>query len=332
MKTAILVALSTLAVLGGLFLLTSDQKDSLKQDFLAFKQKHNKSYGSKTELEFRFNVYSVNMKMIKAGNTDESKTYTLGENVFADLTFSEFKNQYLMPPKTNKTHESLLSATVSSKRSVDWRTVPGAVGPVKDQGQCGSCWAFSTVAGMETAFFLRNNRFVSFSEQELVDCAGGNYHNQGCNGGIMPYAYMYIMDNQISTEGSYPYRGVQGSCQASYKSPRYPLDDFAQISPINVDGLIKATDITVVSVAFEVQEDLQFYKGGIYNPSPSCGQALNHAVNTVGYNTDTDTPYFIVRNSWGSWWGEQGYFRMTIGTGSGSCGIANETCTYPLLS
>lgn len=329
MKTALLIALSTLAVVGGLYLLTKGQDDAMKQNFLAFKQKYNKSYGSKTELEFRFGIYSANMKLIEEGNKSSEKTYTLGENVFADMTFEEFQNKFLMEPKENKQEPVLTAAPLKSKGSVDWRTVPGAVGPIKNQGECGSCWAFSTVAGLETAYFLKNKTFVSFSEQELVDCAGGQYRNRGCNGGIMPFAYMYIMDNGITTEDSYPYRGMEGWCQAAYKKPRYSLPDFAQISPIDVNGLIAAIDKTVVSVAIEVQQDLQFYNGGVYNPPASCGQGLNHAVNTVGYSTTASVPYFIVRNSWGPNWGENGYFRMSIGSGNGSCGIANETCTYP---
>jgi C1A family cysteine protease len=300
----------------------------MRKDFIAFKTKYNKSYGSKNELEYRYSVFQSNMDLINSSNADKTKRFSLAMNQFTDMTFDEFKNQYLMEPKENEHHMTLESGVLASG-NVDWRTVTGAVGAVKNQGQCGSCWAFSTVASLETSYFLKNNNFVSFSEQELVDCAT-SYGNHGCNGGIMPYAFEYIMDNQITTEDAYPYRGTEGSCRASSMKNRYSLDTFGQINPINVNGLMSALEHTVVSVAIEVQDDFMFYNGGVYHSDYGCGQQLNHGVAAVGYNSQGSDPYFIVRNSWGPTWGLGGYVRMAIGSGSGTCGIANPTDTFAL--
>jgi len=329
MKTIVL-ALSAIALTGlTLFALSKSSDSDMRKKFMDFKTQYNKSYGSKNELEYRFSVFQSNMDLISTSNADNSKRYSLAMNQFTDMTFDEFKNQYLMEPKENEHHKTL-SAGLTASGNVDWRTVTGAVGAVKNQGQCGSCWAFSTVASLETSYFLKNNSFVSFSEQELVDCAT-SYGNHGCNGGLMPFAYEYIIDNQITTEDAYPYRGTEGSCQAASKRPRYSLDSFAQINPINVNGLMAALDKTVVSVAIEVQNDFMFYNGGVYHNSYGCGSQLNHGVAAVGYNTESADPYFIVRNSWGPSWGLGGYVRMAVSSGSGTCGIANATDTYPIF-
>ena len=297
------------------------------EQFMAFKTKYNKSYGSSSEMKFRLSVFSQNMNLIKKSNADKSKTFTSGVTLFADMTFEEFTNQYLMKPVANK-HKNVLTSGPLPRGNVDWRQKSGVVSEVRDQGQCGSCWAFSTVASTESTRFLFDGTSTSLSEQELVDCAS-SYGNYGCNGGLMPYAFDYIVDNGISTRAQYPYRGYQNYCQSSYTSTRYNIKSYNQISPVDVTGLMSATNDTVVAVAFEATQELMHYTGGIYNPDSSCGLQLNHAVNAVGYNSEADVPYFIVRNSWSAAWGEAGYFRMTIGSGSGSCGIANETCTYP---
>jgi C1A family cysteine protease len=327
----LILALSALAITGLTLMALSNKSDNdLREQFMTFKAKYNKSYGSKNELEYRFTVFSSNVELIKGSNADSSKRFTLAQNQFTDMTFDEFKNQYLMNPKENEAHSTLMSAPLKSG-NVDWRTVTGAVGAVKNQGQCGSCWAFSTVASMETSYFLRFNKFVSFSEQQLVDCAS-SYGNHGCNGGLMPFAYEYIIDNKLTTESAYPYRGVQGTCRASSMTEKYGIDSFAQINPVDVNGLMAGLDQTVVSVAIEVQNDFMFYNSGVYHSTSSCGQQLNHGVAAVGYNSQSSDPYFIVRNSWGPGWGLGGYVRMALGSGSGTCGIANPTDTYPLFA
>ena len=322
------LALTALALTGvALYTLSNDNSSAYRAEFLKFKEQYKKSYGSQSELEFRFGVFQENMKLIQARNSDTTKRFKSAVNSFTDMTFDEFKNQYLMDPKENVQNKNLTATNLKSG-NVDWRNTEGAVGDVKNQGQCGSCWAFSTVASLETSRFLAGNDFVSFSEQELVDCAS-SYGNHGCQGGLMPFAYEYIIDNQLTTESAYPYRGVEGSCRASSMPERYPITDFAQISPIDVNGLMSALDKTVVSVAIEVQHDFMFYHSGVYHAAGECGNALNHGVAAVGYNSEASDPYFIVRNSWGPSWGSEGYIQMAVESGSGTCGIANNSDTYP---
>jgi C1A family cysteine protease len=328
MKTLLFGATALTLTLITIFALTKTSQNNLRTQFINFKTKYNKSYGSKSELEYRFSIFKDNMNLINSSNADKTKSFTLGINQFTDITFEEFKNQYLMQPREN-IHHSTLQVSNLKAGSVDWRKVEGAVGKVKNQGQCGSCWAFSTVAALETAYALRYDSTIIFSEQELVDCSS-EYGNHGCNGGLMPFAFEYIMDNQISTGKDYPYTGKEGTCRASSITERFPLDSFAQIDPVNVDGLMEAIETTVVSVAIEVQNDLMFYHGGVYHASQDCGRQLNHGVAAVGYNTQGSEQYFIVRNSWGSDWGIGGYVNMSIGTETGTCGIANPTDSYPL--
>ena len=328
---SIFLALSAIALTTMTFVLLSQKSHSdMREQFMSFKAQYNKSYGNKTELEYRFSVFSENMNLIKLTNANSTKRFSLKMNEFTDRTFQEFKNQFLMNPTENEAH-SQLSRSSPVTGNVDWRTVKGAVGAVKNQKECGSCWAFSTVAALETAYFLRNNSFVSFSEQELVDCAT-SYGNHGCHGGLMPFAFEYIMDNKITTEDAYPYVAYEGTCRASSMSDRYSLDSFAQINPIDVEGLKLGLKQTVVSVAIEVQNDFMFYSTGVYHADSNCGQALNHAVTAVGFNTETTDPYFIVRNSWGPKWGLGGYVKMAIESGSGTCGIANPTCVFPVYA
>ena len=298
---------------------------------MEFKSKYNKSYGSKHELQYRFEVFKSTVAKIEASNADPSKKFKMGVNKFSDLTFPEFKNQYLMPAKKNPNHGKKVLTGKIIKGQKDWRQTAGAVGPVKNQEQCGSCWAFSTVASLEFAYWKENGKSASFSEQELVDCAGGNYGNYGCNGGLMNYAYDYILDNKLDRESSYPYRAVDQTCNHSNKKNRYSVKSYSLLQPANVNTLAKVAQNQVVSVAIEVQDDFMSYESGVYHADSDCGYQLNHGVAVVGFNTKVKNGYFIVRNSWGPDWGLDGYIKMAVSKGEGTCGIAGESDVYPDL-
>lgn len=305
-----------------------------RKTFLLFKDTHNKTYESLSELEYRFSVFRQTLRRIEAVNSDPSKTHWAAVNKFSDLTFAEFKAKYLS--NMNRSADLSFTEELSKKgpKKRDWRQKKGAVGKVKNQADCGSCWAFSTIASLETAVWQKTKKSNSYSEQELVDCAGGKYGNEGCYGGLMDSAYDYIVDNKIATEKAYPYKAVTNKCSKKNKKKagRQGASSFKYVKK-GVNALTKAAAATVISVAIEVQDDLMDYAGGVYsNDDPDCGSELNHGVAVVGYNTTTKKPYFIVRNSWGPDWGQKGYVYMAISKGTGTCGIASgQNNVFPVL-
>jgi C1A family cysteine protease len=221
--------------------------------------------------------------------------------------------------------------TTALPTSVDW-SAKGAVTPIKNQEQCGSCWAFSTTGSVEGAWFLAKGELVSLSEQQLVDCSGPE-GNQGCNGGLMDYAFEYIIKNKgITTEAAYPYTAADGTCQAAGKPVEATLSGYKDVSPNSETALLTAIAQQPVSVAVEADQSVfQFYSGGVMDSA--CGTALDHGVLAVGYGTDTGKDYYKVKNSWGADWGEKGYIRLGRGAKfnpSGQCGIQMDP-SYPVV-
>ncbi|KAK4782266.1 hypothetical protein SAY86_016368 [Trapa natans] len=214
--------------------------------------------------------------------------------------------------------------------AVDWRK-EGAVAEVKDQGNCGSCWAFSTIAAVEGVNKIVTGDLISLSEQELVDC--DTSYNEGCNGGLMDYAFEFIINNGgIDTEEDYPYRADNGRCDQYRKNAKVvTIDDYEDVPANDEKALQKAVANQPISVAIEAGgRQFQLYQSGIF--MGTCGTALDHGVAAVGYGTENGVDYWIVKNSWGSSWGENGYIRMQRnigGTATGKCGIAMEA-SYPI--
>ncbi|XP_058787427.1 vignain-like [Vicia villosa] len=286
----------------------------------------------------RFNVFKTNVMHVH--NTNKlDKPYKLKLNKFADLTNLEFRTIYA-GSKVN--HHRTFRGTArgngtfmyenfnKAPTSVDWRK-KGAVTDVKDQGQCGSCWAFSTVVAVEGINQIRTNKLVPLSEQELIDC--DTEQNQGCNGGLMEYAFEYIKQKGgLTTESYYPYTANDGSCDASKANvPAVSIDGHETVPKNDEDALLKAVANQPVSVAIDAGgSDFQFYSEGVF--TGDCGKELDHGVAIVGYGVTVDgTNYWIVRNSWGPEWGEQGYIRMerNVSDKEGLCGIAMEA-SYPI--
>jgi len=296
-----------------------------RASFAGFMNKYSKKYNL-DELVYRFKVFKANTDFI-ASHNKKNLTYTLGMNKFGDLTFSEFHAKYtgLNYVKRDfiRSKNHIHADNVNNPATVDWRTQQ-AVTPVKDQGQCGSCWAFSATGSMEGAWAIGKKALLSLAEQQLVDCSG-SFGNQGCNGGLMDYAFEYVIKNGITTEDKYPYKAVDQRCKSPLPPAAIHITSYVDVQSNSDPALETAVAKGPVSVAIEAdQPAFQFYKSGVF-ADPSCGTMLDHGVTAVGYNVDSKkVKYWIVKNSWGGDWGDQGYIMMARKTGAGQCGINME--------
>ncbi|XP_052201897.1 cysteine protease XCP1 [Diospyros lotus] len=306
--------------------------DKLIDLFESWMAKHGKVYRSIEEKLHRFEVFRDNLKHIDERNKKISN-YWLGLNEFADLSHEEFKNMYIglkveSPRRSGSNEDFTYRDVVDLPKSVDWRK-KGAVTNVKNQGSCGSCWAFSTVAAVEGINQIVTGNLTSLSEQELIDC--DTTYNNGCNGGLMDYAFQYIIANGgLHKEEDYPYAMEEGTCdERKGISDVVTISGYHDVPENNEQSLLKAIANQPLSVAIEASgRDFQFYSGGVFDGH--CGSELDHGVTAVGYGTSRGLDYIIVKNSWGPKWGEKGYIRMKRSTGKpeGLCGI-NKMASYP---
>jgi len=322
-------ALAALALFACASALNIDEKEYQYQ-FSKYMVGFNKSY-SRYEYDYRYQAFKKNYYMIVDHNL-QGKSWTLAVNEFADMPWEEFRAQKLglKPVQVEgipRYSDVNLVGKVNVPSSIDWNS-KGAVTAVKNQGQCGSCWAFSTTGSVEGAHFLKTGSLVSLSEQQLVDCSTSQ-GNEGCNGGLMDYAFEYIISNNgLCSESSYPYQGADGSCQSCSQVTK--ISSYVDVSQNDESALQAAVAITPVSVAVEAdQSGFQFYSGGIFDGT--CGTSLDHGVLAAGYGSDSGKDYWLVKNSWGASWGASGYIKLArnIGSSSGQCGIAMQP-SYPV--
>jgi len=296
---------------------------SLQEEFVAYVKEFGKVYTT-DQLFNRFQVFKDNKKVIDEHNA-KGHSWEMGVNQFTDLTTTEFADLYLGYRPRNNDYARSQNLHIAPQGqvladSLDWRT-KGAVTPVKDQGQCGSCWAFSTTGSVEGSNQIKSGKLESLSEQQLVDCAG-SAGNQGCNGGLMDDAFEYIIKNGgIGSESSYPYTGRDGKCK---KVPSVAtVSKYTDVKKNDETDLMSAVNIEPVSVAVDALT-WQVYRKGVMQGL--CGKALDHGVLCVGYGDEGSTPYWLVKNSWGKSWGEQGYIRLI--RNKNECGVA-EAASYP---
>ena len=302
---------------------------------LIFIQTYGKSYDSNDEELRRNTIWQSNKKYIEAHNTNSDKFgFTLGMNGLGDLENHEIVamlNGFQQSEKRNSSAKVFsVNPSVEIAASVDWRE-KGAVTPIKNQGQCGSCWSFSTTGSLEGQHFLKKGQLVSLSEQNLVDCST-TYGNHGCEGGLMDNAFRYIKANGgIDTEASYPYQAHNEMCRFKADNVGATVSGYVDIPHGDERALTQAiASVGPISVAIDASKSsFHFYHAGIYYEPLCSSTKLDHGVLAVGYDSDLGQDYYIVKNSWGAAWGIQGYVLMSRNSGN-NCGIATQA-SYPLV-
>jgi cathepsin L len=286
--------------------------------FQQFKTTFNKKYTSEQEHKFREMVYQSNLKKIQAINSNPKYTWKAAVNRFADLLPAEMKPLLGLNRNARFFSQSTRVASNPSKdflqnlpESIDWRE-KGIVNPVRDQGACGSCWAFSAVSALESHIALQTGKLLSFSEQQLVDCAENPQHcggTGGCSGSTQWLAFNYTQNNGIVSQKDYPYREADQKCVASNKNRVASIEGFVRLPENDYNSLITALATTGPVAISVAASEWQFYSRGVYNGN--CGTEIDHAVTAVGYGVDPRYgPYWLIRNSWSEYWGEKGYIRI----------------------
>lgn len=295
-------------------------EDELEDHFTQFKDQFGRSYSSKEEEFYRKRIFANNLEFIFNHNRQYYaglKSYTVAVNNFTDLSNKEFRAimnglQYVATSlkSSEMVHED--EAISGLPDTVDW-TTKGVVTPIKNQEDCGSCWAFSAVASIEGQHALKTGKLVSLSEQNLVDCSTPE-GNDGCDGGLQDSAFQYVIKNHgIDTEQSYQYKAVDESCRFNSKTVGATISSYVDVKTGSEAALQTAVaNIGPISVGIDAsQNSFQFYSSGVYD-EPNCSTSvLDHGVTAVGYGTDKGIPYWKVKNSWGTGWGISGYILMS---------------------
>ena len=314
--------------------------------FVVFQEKFNKKYASIDDLKERFGIFRNNVQIIETHNSDVTQNFTMKINHFTDLTEEEFKEKYINGYISNGAGLKLdlegsqrltsygckpfsSSMTSGLPESIDWRD-RGAVTSVKDQGQCGSCWTFSSTGAAEGAWAISTGQLINLSEQELVDCATGiKYGSHGCSGGQMDGGFKYLIEHGQCLDTEYPYTSGKTKTESTCKSCN-SVAKFTSCSDVKTnDELSLKAAVAQQPVAIAIEADtryFQFYSEGVLD-SAECGTKLDHGVLVVGYGEEDGKKFWLVKNSWSSDWGEDGYVkigRSDSNNNPGICGIAME--------
>uniref|UniRef100_A0A8R1E2W6 Uncharacterized protein n=1 Tax=Caenorhabditis japonica TaxID=281687 RepID=A0A8R1E2W6_CAEJA len=307
------------------------QFEQVYNDFIL---KYDRKYPTIEEFEYRFAIFVKNIKEME----EEEKRHPgldLDVNEFTDWTDEELRKMILdrenekldfAPPPYNKQY---LENGVKRPASIDYRD-QGKLTPVKNQGQCGSCWAFATVASVEAQYAIKKGKLVALSEQELVDC---DNRNNGCNGGYRPYAMRFVKENGLETEKDYPYEAKKhDQCSLIQNYTKIFIDGSRMLSSNEEDVADWVGTKGPVTFGMQVVKAMYSYRSGIFKPTEEdCAEKSmgSHALTIVGYGDEGHGAYWIVKNSWGTSWGANGYFRLARGVNS--CGMAN-TVVAPIIN
>lgn len=339
MRTLIVFVIAALVCFGAVVAVPTSSSSSpqLRSEFSVWAQKYGRVYGSPSESDHRFGIWSLNKQFIDLHNEKFKlglTSYDLELNHFADLSWEEFKARFLWTqPQDCSATGPKVPRSKAPPTYVDWRT-KNVITKVKNQGSCGSCWTFSTTGAVESHHAIKTGNLPYLSESQLVDCAQ-NFNNHGCSGGLPSQAFEYIhWAGGIQGEDTYPYVPQDAKCKFNKSLAIATVVKSMNITQGDENGIVDAiADNGPVSIAYQVVSDFRFYKSGVYS-STVCKNGshdVNHAVLAVGYDTTTDKygkPYLIVKNSWGTTFGMDGYFLIELG--KNMCGLA-QCAAWPLV-
>lgn len=334
MKSTQLIAITiALATITSVYISNSREISSIpvqiQSQFVNFIIKYKKTYSTPKEYIHRLKIFHKNVEEVKILAARNDITHQVGITKFFDLTKEEFRAKYTGLIFTNTPRNERWKKSNGNPDIVNWYN-KGIVTPVKNQGNCGSCWAFSAIASTESAYAQAGNTLTQFSEQQLVDCSRA-YGNRGCGGGWMDWAFHYIQDKGIMREFDYPYHARVGTCKAESSKSITKVSGWVDVPADNGQALEDASAQRVVSVAIDAAS-LFSYTGGVIAMG-TCGTGLDHGVTVTGYNDQVETSYWLVKNSWGASWGYGGYLHLeknVKASGHGTCGIRMKA-SYPTL-
>uniref|UniRef100_A0A3Q3XDJ3 Cathepsin S, ortholog2, tandem duplicate 1 n=1 Tax=Mola mola TaxID=94237 RepID=A0A3Q3XDJ3_MOLML len=304
----------------------------LDQHWELWKKIHNKIYSHKVEELGRRQIWEQNLEMINVHNLETSlgiHTFELAMNHLGDMTIEEITDTFtgtVVPSDLDRGTSNFVRVNKSLPSSLDWRD-KGLVSKVKMQGSCGSCWAFSAVGALEGQLKKTTGVLKSLSPQNLVDCSV-TYGNHGCNGGFMSNAFSYVIKNHgIDSDATYPYRG---QCKYNPKYRAATCSNYGFLPKGDEYALKEAVaKIGPISVALDASRPkFVFYRHGVYRDH-TCSHNVNHGVLVVGYGREQGHAYWLVKNSWGVSYGDEGYIKMARNRHN-QCGIALYAC-YPTM-
>ena len=292
-------------------------------EYINYLAQFNKEVSNADDFNFRHAIFqAVNAYITSHNNTESS--YKLGHNQFSDWTHEEYRS--LLGLREGLQQENVVVFNADAlPESVNW-VEAGAVTGVKNQGSCGSCWSFSTTGAMEGAHYVATGELLSFSEQQLVDCATGIYLNMGCNGGNPLWAYRYLKSHFAELESEYPYTSGNGDDSTdclydSHSKTAVEVQASASVTSEDRDQMKAALAQQPLAVLVEADKmAFQTYRSGVLT-SDACGTQLDHAVLAVGYGTEDGQDYWLVKNSWDTTWGDNGYIKLGMNDTTGTCGV-----------
>lgn len=333
--------------------LTSFESSSDHDLFMAWMSEFGKSYDNQAEYQTRFTLFQKTLRSLEKHATRNDRKYEMGLNHFADLTDEEFQGMLGFIPAEVRTNEVRLTKNIREPSHVDW-TEAGCVQHVKDQKSCGSCYSFSATGAIESAHCARTGEMLDLADKDCLDCSF-RYGNKGCMGGHMINCFQYFMEDkydEICYETAYPYNGKYNVCAekncAQDASFHHPVTGFHSVPSGDITAFMAALDSQPLACAIEADHEIfRNYKGGILHDDPKqyedeeqgvCGTGLNHGILVTGYEFNGDlndhlNNYIIIKNSWSTKWGDNGYVKVAFGEikKGGTCGFLLD-CSFPLTS